>query len=147
MRFHIRAKVASMTTSSETLLHRWLAAGDAGDLDAFDDCLHPDVVVHAPLGLSTDGIEAEREAWRATRAALPDLRHDIRETLTFGATIAARVVVTGRHEGEFLGIPPTGKRFQIDQAVFAHLRDGKAEEIWEIVDSARFLQQIGVLTL
>ena len=39
----------------ESLLERWFAAGDEGELDAFDDFLHPDVVVHVPLGLSTEG--------------------------------------------------------------------------------------------
>lgn len=37
---------------SDSLLERWFAAGDAGDLGSFGDFLHPDVVVHAPMGLS-----------------------------------------------------------------------------------------------
>ena len=71
---------------SDSLLHRWVAAGDAGDLDAFDDFLWPDVVVHAPLGLSTTGRDAEKEVWRAAKAAIADIRHDIRE----GSTTAKR---------------------------------------------------------
>ena len=31
----------------ETLLHAWMAAGDAGEVERFDDCLHQDVIVHA----------------------------------------------------------------------------------------------------
>ena len=38
---------------SESVVARWLAAGDSGDVEAFDDLLHGDVVVHAPRGLST----------------------------------------------------------------------------------------------
>ena len=33
--------------SNEELLRAWLAAGDRGDVDAFDRYLHPEVVVHA----------------------------------------------------------------------------------------------------
>jgi hypothetical protein len=29
-----------------TVVFRWLAAGDAGDLDAFDELLHPNAAVH-----------------------------------------------------------------------------------------------------
>jgi hypothetical protein len=36
------------TVGGDSLLERWFTAGDEGDLDAFDDFLHPDVVVHAP---------------------------------------------------------------------------------------------------
>ena len=61
----------------KTLIWRWLAAGDAGDLDAFDDLLLPDAVIHAPRGLSTTSGEAEKAVWREALAALPDLRHDV----------------------------------------------------------------------
>jgi len=60
-----------------TVVFRWLAAGDAGDLDTFDDLLHPDAVIHAPVGLSTTSSEAEKAVWRDALAAMPDLRHDV----------------------------------------------------------------------
>jgi ketosteroid isomerase-like protein len=53
----------------ETIIYRWLAAGDAGDFDAFDELLHPDAVVHAPRGLSTTSREAEKGARRYNRGA------------------------------------------------------------------------------
>ena len=45
---------------SESLVARWLAAGDAGDVEAFDELLHGDVVVHAPRGLSTEASQGNR---------------------------------------------------------------------------------------
>ena len=134
-----------MTTSSVSWLQEWLQAGDAGDLDAFDEYIHSDVIVHAPLGLSVEGLDAEKEVWKTILPAFPDLRHDVQEVVTNGSTIVARVVVTGTHQGEFRGIPATGKRIEIDQAVFMHIRKGKAFEIWEIVDSGALLQQLGVI--
>ena len=49
-----------MTDPRETVIFRWLAAGDAGDLEAFAEPLHPDAPVHAPAGLSTTGADEER---------------------------------------------------------------------------------------
>lgn len=121
-------------TPPKSLLERWLAAADAGDLDAFDAFLHPDVVVHAPLGLSSRGIEEERAVWRAALDAMPDLRHDVQEVVTEGSSTAARVVVTGTIVRTFAGVAPSKEPFQLDQVVFAHIRDGKAEEVWEIAD-------------
>ena len=129
----------------DSLLERWFAAGDAGDLDAFDVLLHPDVVVHAPMGLSTQGREAEKTVWRDALAAMPDIRHDIQEVIMSGSTIAARAVVTGTLEGDFGGITASGRSFTIDQAVFANVRDGKIVEVWEIVDTASLLRQVGAL--
>lgn len=125
-----------------SLLHEWVAAGDSGNLDAFDDLLHPDVVVHAPLGLSTTGREAEKAVWREAKAATPDIRHDIRELFRDGDTLIGRVVVTGTLRGEFGGIAADGRRFQIDQVLIAKLRDGKAYEVWEIADTGTLIRHL-----
>ncbi|HEX2195853.1 MAG TPA: ester cyclase [Actinomycetota bacterium] len=128
-----------------SLLERWFAAGDAGDFDAFDEYLAPDVVVHAPMGLSTRGPDAEKEVWRDALAAMPDIRHEIHEVLVSGDTIAARAVVTGTLEGDFAGIAGNGRSFRVDQGLFARVRDGKIAEAWEIVDTASLLKQLGAL--
>lgn len=132
-------------TPTPTPLEAWFAAGDAGDFDAFYDFLHPDVVVRAPMGLSTAGIAAEQQVWRDALAAMPDIRHDIREVLNVGPAIAARAVVTGTLQGDFAGIEGRGQTFEIDQALFAHVRDGKIVEAWEIVDTASLLRQLGAV--
>lgn len=131
-----------MSADNESLLHDWFAAGDAGDLDAFNTYLQADVLVHAPLGLATNGIEAEKEVWRTILAGVPDLRHEIKELVSSGSTLAARVVVTGTHQGEVVGLAATGKHFTIDPATFAHVRDGKLSEIWEVADTASLLEQL-----
>lgn len=123
-----------MTGAGSSHIERWLAAGDAGDLDAFDDLLHPDVVVHAPAGLSTTSSEAEKAVWRDARSAIPDLRHAVQEVLVDGDLQMARVVVTGTMAGEFGGIAATGRPFRMDQAVIVHLREGRIAEAWEIAD-------------
>ena len=122
------------STPPKSLLENWLAAADAGDLDAFDEYLHPDVVVHAPLGLSTRGIDEERAVWRAALSAMPDLRHDVQEVVSEGSSTAARVIVTGTIVRSFAGVGPSDRPFRLDQVVFAHVRDGKAEEVWEVAD-------------
>jgi steroid delta-isomerase-like uncharacterized protein len=132
-------------TDAERLLRAWVEAADAGRLDAFEDYLHPDVVVHAPLGLSTKGIDEERAVWRDALSAMPDIRHTIQDVVASGTTVAARVLVTGTHDGDFGGIPRTARSFSFDQVLFAHLRDGKIVELWEVIDSAAMLTQLGVL--
>ena len=125
-------------------MHRWFSAGDSGDVEAFDELLHEHVVVHAPMGLSTNGREAEKQVWRDAIAAMPDLRHDIQELWVTESGMAARVVVSGTLAGTFAGVRGSGQAFQIDQATFVHLRDGRAVEIWEVADTGSLLRQLGV---
>ena len=131
-----------MADPRQTVVFRWLAAGDAGDVDAFDELLHPDVVVHAPLGLSTTNIDDEKAVWRDALAAMPDLRHDVQEVVVDGDVEMARVVVTGTMAASFAGVDGSGRGFRIDQAVITHLRDGKVTEAWEIADIAALRAQV-----
>jgi predicted ester cyclase len=127
---------------SSAVVTRWLAAGDAGDFEAFDELLHPDAVIHAPAGLSTSSADEEKAVWRDALAAMPDLRHDVQEVVVNGDIEMARVVVTGTLTASFGGVEGTGRSFRIDQAVITHLRDGKVVEAWEIADIAALRAQV-----
>lgn len=119
---------------SSSVVARWLAAGDAGDVEAFDGLLHDDVLVHAPRGLSTEDLEGEKQVWREALAAMPDLRHEVQEVVSQGNVEVARVIVTGTLHRDFAGVPGDGRSFRMDQAVICHLDGGKIAEAWEIVD-------------
>jgi predicted ester cyclase len=131
-----------MAAPRQTVVFRWLAAGDAGDLDAFDDLLHTDAVVHAPLGLSTTSAAEEKAVWADALAARPDIRHHVEEVVCDDDVEMARVTVTGTMTTGFAGIAGTGRSFRIDQAVITHLRDGKIIEAWEIADIAALKAQL-----
>ena len=130
-----------MPDRRETVVFQWLAAGDRGDLDAFDDLLHPGATIHAPAGLSTHSAEAEKQVWREALSAMPDLRHDVQEVVVDGDVEMARVIVTGTISAAF-GVAGSGRSFRIDQAVITHLREGKVVEAWEIADMAAVRQQV-----
>jgi predicted ester cyclase len=119
---------------SSSVVARWLAAGDSGDVEAFEEFLHGDVVVHAPRGLSTDSREAEKRVWREALAAMPDLHHEVQEVLVQGDVEMARVIVTGTIRRDFAGVSGGGRSFRMDQAVICHLVGDKIAEAWEIAD-------------
>ncbi len=125
-----------------SLLEQLLMSGDAGDLDRFPALMHPDVVVHAPFGLSSVGLEAERDSWRRAKAAMPDLRHECQAVICQDSHEAARCVVSGTLTGEYGGFRARAAPFRVDQGVFARVRDGKIVELWEIVDTASLVRQL-----
>ena len=131
-----------MTDDRQTIVSRWLAAGDAGDFTVFDQLLDPAVVVHAPAGLSTTSAEEEKAVWREALEAMPDLRHEVQEVVVDGDVEMARVVVTGTMNASFGGVEGSGRRFRIDQAVITHLHRGKVIEAWEIADVAALRDQV-----
>lgn len=128
--------------TGQSLLESVFAAGDAGDVESFGRYMHDDVVVHAPAGLSTRGLESEKESWRRAKAAMPDLHHEFADVLATPSLEAARTVVNGTLHGTYGQITAEGRSFRIDQAVFARVRDGRISELWEIVDVASLKEQL-----
>ena len=127
----------------EILLRGYLATGDAGDIEALDRYVHHDVVVHEPGGMTAKGLDHELETWRSARVAMLGLHHEIQQVVSGDSAIAARVVISGNLHGKFAGIEADGRSFWTDQAIFIHVRDGKADEIWTVVDTGSFMRQVG----
>jgi predicted ester cyclase len=130
-------------TSAESLLKAYLASGDAGDLDHLGRYLHDDVILHDPNGPAS-GLDHEKETWRVSRAAMEDLRHEVREVLSSGSMVAARIKVSGTLIGTFAGVSADGSAFEVDQAIFMLITGGKVQEIWTIVDTGSFYRQVGM---
>lgn len=55
----------------------------------------------------------------------------------------AEVVVSGRHVGEFMGIPPTGKMTRLSSCGVFLFKDGKIQRESIYADRAEFLRQVG----
>ena len=130
---------------AETVVRSYLTAGDAGAECTLAELVAKDVVTHAPGRVTITGREATIATWRAARGGLSQLSHRVMEMVTRGDTVAVRVEVSGLHTGTFLGVPPTGARVTVDQALFIRLEEGRIVEMWEIVDTAAGLQQLGAL--
>ena len=79
-------------------------------------------------------------------AAFPDLRMHAEDVLASGDKVVARTRATGTHQGEFMGMAPTGKT--IDVQLIDIIRfgdDGLAREHWGVFDALKMLQQLGVV--
>src|SRR2546423_4189388 len=83
-----------------------------GDLDRIPELCSVDIVDHeAPPG-TPEGIEGVKAFVQTFREGFPDLRGSVEDALMEGDRVAARVKVTGTHDGEFMGVPASGKRIE-----------------------------------
>ena len=78
--------------------------------------------------------------------ALPDLHAEERDMVAAGDTVAVRYVVEATHEGNLLGIEPTGRRLHWDAVDVYRLADGMIVEEWAADDLAAILYQVGAYT-
>lgn len=127
------------------VLRAYVNAGDSEDYAALRRYLAEDVVTHSPGGIVTEGVDAHVRSWVAGHEGLAMLRHEIKSVISAGVVAAARIFVTGVHNGRFLDLEPTGARVGVDQALFVRVEAGLIAEIWEVVDTGSALRQMGVL--
>ena len=119
-----------------------------GEFDVIDESVADDVVVHN-TGAPEDvhGVEAYEALIGTYRTAMPDMEVRIVETVAEGDRVAMRFTTKGTHEGELMGIEPTGTEVEGEGLAIAHFEDGKVVEVWEYADQLDLLQQLGVVEL
>jgi steroid delta-isomerase-like uncharacterized protein len=120
--------------------------GTDGNLDALDAIIHPDYLLHDPSAPEeVRGVEGLKQLVAMYRSGVPDLRVTIEHQFTRGDYVATRFTTRGTHEGEIMGVPPTGRDVTLTGITISRCRDGKIVEEWEVSDVFGLLQQIGAL--
>jgi len=118
----------------------------AGDIDGFGELVAEDFVEHE----ETPGLEPTKEGvkqfFHMYKTAFPDLRMEAQDILVSGDKVVARARATGTHQGEFFGMPATGKSFDVQLIdIIRFGDDGLAREHWGVFDALAMMQQLGVI--
>lgn len=115
-----------------------------GNVDAMDSLFTEDSVLHDPTE-TVRGREAFKTYNERYLAAFPDLQYDVRDMIAEGDKVAFRARMRGTHEGEFMGLEPTGERFDAEGIIIARLEDGMIVERWASYDALGMMRQLGIL--
>jgi predicted ester cyclase len=121
-----------------------LDRGNQGDFDGYMDFYSDDVVFGGvtPEPMDKAGVVAFH---RGFYDAFPGAQSEVLDLVEEGDKVAARIVLRGRHEGPFLGVPPTGNDMQLAITTILTMRDGKCVERWSTADMLGLLIQLGAV--
>jgi steroid delta-isomerase-like uncharacterized protein len=139
---------ARTTRNKATLvrLHHALNSGDHALISTtIDEIFHPDVRIGTPLPIGTSGAQALKEVWTTLLRAYPDLHVTVQDMFGEDDRVVARNTVTGTHQGEYLGLPPTGRSVTYDEMIIVRFADGRIAETWGVVDLLSQLKQLGAI--
>jgi len=118
-------------------------AVNAGDMDGAMSLIADDFVDHEEFaGLPRDR-EGVRQFFELMRSAFPDFRVDVEDMIVEGDKVAVRMRMSGTHQGDFMGMPGTGRRFAVTTIDIVRVVDGKAVEHWGATDTMGMMQQLG----
>lgn len=77
------------------------------------------------------------------RSAFPDITVEVEDVVAADDRVAFRSTMRGTHQGEFLGIEPTGRKVTVVLVDILRIEDGKIVEQWGGPDLLDLLKQLG----
>ncbi len=137
-----------MTENARTLTEFMEAVWNQGDASAVDRFLADEYRIHSDPGDPWDGAtlspDGFKERLRTSRAAFPDLRFEIAETVAAGDRVAIAWRMRGTHTGPLGPHPATGRRIDVPGMTVYYFRAGRITGHWQVVDRLAVAQQLGL---
>lgn len=134
-----------MSSMLEKVGIAWKRAWGEGDTQAFQDIVADGYVRHSKTG--EEGIEDVIEQIKSSHRAFSDFRVEILQALEDSEAIAILWESTGIHTGEFMGVPPTGRKVVVRGAAFIRHADGQILEESTVWDPRDLLASMKIVHL
>jgi steroid delta-isomerase-like uncharacterized protein len=130
----------------EAVVRRFVEeAMNEGNLEAADELIAPDHVNHDPTAPDVPpGPEGVKQLIGMYRSAFPDIHFHTGEMFAVEGRVAHRWTFTGTHEGEMMGVEPTGKQVEVSGVEINHVKEGRISASWTVSDSLGLMQQLGL---
>jgi predicted ester cyclase len=107
-----------------------------------DELISPSLILDPSLPSGPDGV---KHIINWLHQAFGQLHYDIANLVSERDALAVRLHAHGIHQGEYLGIPATGKPVDFAEMMFFRFEDERIVEWWIVAQQARILRQIGAL--
>ena len=117
-----------------------------GNLELVDELFAPNFVLHDPsVPQEVRGLEAMKQYITMYRTAYPDTHFTVEDQIAEGDEVVTRWTGQGTHQGELMGIAPTGNRVTVTGIEIDRISGGKIEETWVNYDALGMMQQLGII--
>jgi steroid delta-isomerase-like uncharacterized protein len=118
-----------------------------GNYALIDEIVSNDFVIHSlNPNKEIHGREGARKFVIALRTAFPDIKFIIKDQFAEGDKVVTHFMAEGTHQGNFQGIPPTGKSFKVSAIDIDYIKSGKVSDCWSNLDELSLLQQLGIVS-
>ncbi len=135
-----------MSTTNKAILQRFFEKiYNEGDLIIADELVVINYVNHNPAPGEAPGREGFKAFVGYLRRAFADLTIIIEEQVAEDDKVVTRYTIRGVQEGEFAGIPPTGKRIAVTAISIHRIDNGQIQESWLNWDALGMMQQLGAV--
>ena len=134
-----------MSSENEELVRRFFEEfcnGRRGEVA--DEIVASDFISHgpqAPPAAGPDGVRARVGLYQES----VDGHWNVKEIFSSGDRVVALWTGTGTHQGELMGVSPTGRPIEVDAISVFRIADDQIAEEWTVWDALGLLQQVGAV--
>lgn len=136
------SKQSDQQTVAETVNTAIMDAFNEGDPDRIDGFFTEDFVCHLTGGTSVEGPEEYKERIRSMRSAFPDFHKELVFFVADGDEAAVQYRWSGTHNGEFMGVDPTGNHVESTSVALLRFEGEQLAEMWAYADSQTVMQDL-----
>ena len=116
------------------------------NLDLFDEIFAPEFVLYGADPDQVSSVEDLKQFFVMLRSGFPDFQVTIEDLFAAEEDkVVLRFTFRGTHQGEFMGIGPTGNRVTMPGIDIFRIADGKIVELWNQEDVLGMMQQLGAI--
>jgi steroid delta-isomerase-like uncharacterized protein len=136
-----------MSEEDKALIRRLVEEGqNQGNIEVVEELLAKDFVDHSAFPGVPPDREGVKQLFGALHAAFEDFHAVIHQQVAEGGKVATYKTFHGVQRGEFMGVPPTGKRVAFDVIDILYVRDSRVTDHWTQVDLLGLMRQLGVVS-
>jgi steroid delta-isomerase-like uncharacterized protein len=130
----------------KAMAQRWFTeVMNEGKEEVIDELCAENFVDHDPLPGTSPDRQGIHDFVKQVHAAFPDIETTADDILVEGDRLAVRSTMRGTHQGEFMGIPASGKKVEVSNYDFVRFENDQVVEHWGTIDSAALMEQIGAV--
>jgi predicted ester cyclase len=130
---HVHKENTMSTAENKQLIERYL--------EALSGNAKPPALVDQYVA---DADEALKQHIADAEAGFPRYEMLAEDLFAEGNKVVVRFNLHATHQGNFMGIPATGREINVPGIIIYHLADGKITAHWMQIDSMAMMQQLGV---
>jgi len=105
--------------------------------------IHGDEFIDHSAPPGVEGLVSLRGNFDLFRTAFPDFEITLEDILFDDKKAVWRWMLSGTHDGDFMGIPATGNKVKLRAMTIARINKGKCREAWSVADMMGLMQQLG----
>ena len=129
--------------ANKTIVRSFLDQLAQGDTTRVDSLFAEAFVEHQMMPGMTPSREGLKSMIVGFHTAFPDLKNTVNDITADGDKVWMYSNMSGTMKGEFMGMKPTGKSFNVEAFDLVRIENGKIAEHWGSMDNMAMMEQLG----